>query len=103
MRDPITVKLSQPVQVLSETVTEITLRPARGKDLTEIGNPLQFAAATGAGDAAGNVNVEFNMPVMARMIARLGNLTTTAVEDMDAADFLAIAMQVASFLAPTQG
>lgn len=104
MREPITIKLSTPILVLNETVHEVTVRPPLGKDLIAAGNPLRMGMS--ARDAAsGNeaVTTDFDMPVMARMIARLCNLTQTAVEDMDAADFYRISMEIMGFLAPTQG
>lgn len=97
MSDSVTIKLSSPVTVLDETVSEVTLRQPRGKDLIEVGNPLKMGTSSG-----GDVVADINMPVMARMIARLANLTSTAVEDMSGGDLLRISLQVVGFLALTQ-
>lgn len=95
MREPVTIRLSSPVTVIDREISEIALRPPTGKDLIATGNPMAINLDGGPG------GINFDTKVMAAMIARLGNLTVTAVEDMAAEDFMAAALAVMVFLAPS--
>jgi hypothetical protein len=83
------VRLSKPVQVLTETVSVWTPREPIGKDFSEAGYPTRF-------DDAGNNYVDGR--VMTKFIARLAGWPITSAEQMAARDWNKCALKVMVFL-----
>lgn len=84
MAEPITIQLSEPVQAHGETITSITLRPPRGKDLIECGVPA---------DAEGRPDERR----AAALISRLAAVPPSTLEAMAARDFMAVMTALVPF------
>jgi len=84
-----TVRLSKPVQVLTETVSVWTPRNPLGNDFAEAGYPTYF-------DAAGNNYIDSK--VMTKFIARLAGWPITSAQTMEARDWNKCALKIMSFL-----
>jgi hypothetical protein len=83
------VKLSKPVQALTERIGSVTLREPTGGDLTEAGYPTKF-------DDKGKTEIDAR--AMTKLIARLAGVPETTVRDMAARDWNTCALTVAGFL-----
>lgn len=82
MNDPITVKLSRPLNVVGDVVDTLTIREPNGRDLREIGYPMTFHDTGGT---------EVNSAVMARMIGRLAGTPKTSSLPLATVDMLSVA------------
>lgn len=80
-RQPLTIELDYPIQAHGETVTRLTFRPAKVRELKEV-------------DALGN---HLNTDVIAGLIVRLAGIPPSSVDQIDAADFFHIANELAPF------
>lgn len=102
MREPTILKLSEPVFLMNNQIDTLTIRQPRGKDLMATGNPLKMISGQGNGDQSRAVSMQIDDVSMANLIARLSNVTLTAIEDLAAPDFLAASHAVMEFLSPAE-
>jgi|SRR5215475_1751041 len=80
-RQPITVELDYPIQAHGQTVSRLTFRPPRVKELREV-------------DALGKM---LNTECMAGLIVHLAGIPPSSVDQIDPGDFFHIANELAPF------
>ena len=93
-RDPVEVKLSEPIQAHGQTVHVLTLKPPKGRHLRVAGYPFRLG---GGANAAMTVDAA----VLARLISELAEIPTSSVDQLEAQDWQACLLAVSTFLAPT--
>lgn len=84
--------LTKPIQAHGETISVLELREPTGKDVRELGFPYV---------TTGDAGVRLDAGVVAKYIARLGNIPPSSVDTMSPADLNAISWEVAGFFLGT--
>ena len=95
--DFIWVDLSKPVVGFDGEITTLKLRKPTGADIIRVGNPIQFDPISDP------PKISFDYPVLSKMIARLGNIASISVEQMDPADLVGIGWTIAPNFLPRPG
>jgi len=88
--------LVKPVQAHGEDVTVLKLRLPTGADMIRVGNPVRFDA-TADNPAA---TIQFDMPVLAKMIAHLAKVPTSTVDKLEPGDIIGIGWKLSGFFLP---
>ncbi|MEJ8324389.1 MULTISPECIES: phage tail assembly protein [Kosakonia] len=84
--------LTKPIQAHGETISVLELREPTGKDVRELGFPYV---------TTGDAGVRLDAGVVAKYIARLGNIPPSSVDTMSPADLNTISWEVAGFFLGT--
>lgn len=96
MREKVVFKLSAPIRVIGDDVTELRLRVPKGRDVADCGS-LSFAIIKGD-----TFNLGLDTAVGAKYIARCAGIPARSVEEIDGADFIEIVGIIQGFLAKKQ-
>lgn len=78
MNDPVQIILADPIEAHGGTLTELSLRPPRGKDIRLCGTPFRINEDT---------SVTVDAPAMAKMVATLAGVPPSAVDQLSARDW----------------
>jgi len=83
------VKLSKPVHVHGDEVSELRFREPTGEDIMSVGSPIRI-------DALGKeVKIRYETDEMSAMMCRLGTFTPSTLKEMTARDWENAALQLA--------
>ena len=93
MSETTTITLKKPIEAHDETVTELSLRPPVGRDITRCGLPIATTGESGKVDTT----------VVASYISTLGNIPPSSVATLDGADFMAALLVVVGFFGDMMG
>lgn len=99
-REPIVITLDEPIQAHGKELTQLSLRPPRGKDLREAGSPFQmldFADASGQADLS---RVKVNTASVLVLIGLLAEIPPSSVDQLGMVDIAACEAALFRFLAP---
>ncbi|MGI4850554.1 MAG: phage tail assembly protein [Janthinobacterium lividum] len=94
MREPVTVKLSEPLQAHGEMLQSLTLRAPKGKDLRIAGYPFRMGGDKGQ-------DVVTDPVAVSKLISSLGGIPTSSVDLLEAVDWQACMAAIGGFLGPT--
>lgn len=86
--------LTKPINAYGEMISVLKIRKPTGADLIRVGNPVKFYPF------AKPPLVEHDMPRMIEMIARLANVPSSSLEQMDPNELTSLAWQVSGFFIP---
>jgi hypothetical protein len=89
-----TVKLTKPIQAHSQTLTELTLREPKGRDIASCGLPRGFSQRRRA------LSMDVDTDAVHGYISTLGNIPPSSVDQLDAADWMTLMGEVLDFFAP---
>src|ERR1700685_639248 len=92
-----TVELAKPIHNMKDEVTSIRFRKPTGKDILELGNPIDFDPW------ADSHRVKPALEKIAPMLQRLSGLPTSSLWQLDPNDLMACAWAIAPFFIPMKG
>jgi|ERR1017187_6131952 hypothetical protein len=90
----IVVQLRDPIQGLDGMLEALTMRKPTGLDLIQCGNPVLFDPISDP------PKVEFDMPKMVKMIARLAGISTISVQLMSSSDIVSVCWNLSPHFLP---
>lgn len=82
MRDPVTVKLDEPVTLGSQTISELVVQPPKGRHIRKL--PIDVD--------------DFDLGTLLDLAVKLTGQPETVIDDLDAGDALRLAGAVGKFL-----
>lgn len=86
--------LRKPLKAYGEEVSVLKIRKPTGADLLRVGNPVKFYPF------AKPPLVEHDMPRMIEMVARLSNVPSSSLEQLDPDELTTLAWHVSPFFIP---
>lgn len=92
--DEIILKLVRPLRVFNDMVSELKFRAPTAADIVSIGNPVIFDLATDP------PRITHNASRMTAMLAKLANIPTTSVTQLDPRDWVTAAWKISGFFIP---
>jgi hypothetical protein len=86
MTEPVTLKLRKPITLGSQTITELTFRPIKGKDLRRLKEPAERA-----------------MAMTLELAGLLSGQTTQVIDEIEGEDLQEVLRVVSGFFGATPG
>lgn len=89
----VTVKLSTPIEVAGETISELTMREPTAREMRAIGDP--FTPVYGADGSTRALN--FDNEAVVQYLSKLCTVPPSTVDKLTAKDFLAARSELSRF------